>query len=229
MFRWSSLDWSPLWLSLWVAVVSTAMALVVGVPCAFLLAKRRFWGQRALEALVMLPLVLPPTVLGYYLLAALGRQTALGRAFERLTGGPLTFTLNAAVLAAIVHALPLTVRTVRAALDAVDPTLESAARALGATEWRVATTITLPLARRGVAAAAALSFARALGEFGVTLVIAGSIPGVTRTASIAIYEAMRGGRDTEAQALVTVLAAVALATVVLVGRLGEPKTVRHEW
>ncbi len=229
MIRWTSLDWSPLWLSLWVASVSTVVALVLGVPCAFLLARRRLWGKRALEALVMLPLVLPPTVLGFYLLAAFGRNTVLGRAYQWLTGSPLTFTVSAAVLAGVVHAFPLTVRTVRAALDAVDPTLEFAARALGATEWRVATTITLPLARRGVAAAAALSFARALGEFGVTLVIAGNIPGSTRTASIAIYEAMQSGRDAEAQALVTVLAAVALATVVLVGRLGEPKSVRFEW
>ncbi|MBL8683629.1 MAG: molybdate ABC transporter permease subunit [Myxococcales bacterium] len=224
-----AMDWSPLGLSLWVATVSTIVALLVGVPCAFVLARKRVWGHRFLEALVMLPLVLPPTVLGYYLLAALGRGTILGRAYERATGSPLTFTVEAAVLAGVVHALPLTVRTVRAALDAVDPTLEFAARALGATEWRVATTITLPLARRGVAAAAALSFARALGEFGVTLVIAGNIPGVTRTASIAVYEAMQAGRDAEAQALVAVLAAIAIATVVLVGRLGEPRTVRHEW
>lgn len=224
-----AIDWSPLGLSLWVATVSTVVALLVGVPCAFVLARKRVWGHRFLEALVMLPLVLPPTVLGYYLLAVLGRGTILGRAYERATGSPLTFTVEAAVLAGVVHALPLTVRTVRAALDAVDPTLEFAARALGATEWRVATTITLPLARRGVAAAAALSFARALGEFGVTLVIAGNIPGVTRTASIAVYEAMQAGRDAEAQALVAVLAALAIATVVLVGRLGEPRTVRHEW
>lgn len=224
-----AMDWSPLALSLWVASISTVVALLVGVPCAFVLARKRLWGHRALEALVMLPLVLPPTVLGYYLLAVFGRNTMLGRAYERATGSALTFTVEAAVLAGVVHALPLTVRTVRAALDAVDPTLEFAARALGATEWRVATTITLPLARRGVAAAAALSFARALGEFGVTLVIAGNIPGVTRTASIAVYEAMQSGREAEAQALVTVLAAIAIATVVLVGRLGEPRTVRHEW
>lgn len=226
--HWPSVDWSPLWLSLWVACVSTAVALAIGVPCAFVLARKRLWGQRLLEALVLLPLVLPPTVLGYFLLATLGRNTALGRAFAALTGSPLTFTVHAAIIAGVVQALPLTVRTVRAAIDAVDPTLEFAARALGATEWRVATTITLPLARRGVAAATALSFARALGEFGVTLVIAGNIPGSTRTASIAIYEAMQSGRDAEAQALALVLAAVALATVVLVGRLGEPRTLRHE-
>jgi molybdate transport system permease protein len=227
--RFTSLDWSPLWLSLWVATASTVIALGVGVPCAFALARGRVPGRRVLEALVTLPLVLPPTVLGYYLLAAFGRQTLLGRAYHALTGSALTFTASAAVLAGVVHALPLTVRTVRAALDAVDPTLEFAARALGATEWRVATTITLPLARRGVAAAAALSFARALGEFGVTLVIAGNIPGVSRTASIAVYEAMQSGRDAEAQALVAVLAAIALATVVIVGRLGEPKSLRHAW
>ncbi len=214
--------WEPLALSLRVAGASAGLALAVGIPCAFALARGRVPGRKLLEALLTLPLVLPPTVLGYYLLAVLGRASPLGRAYERITGGPLTFTVTAAVLAGFVQALPLTVRTTRAALDAVDPTLEQAARALGATEWRVAMTITLPLARRGITAAAALAFARALGEFGVTLVIAGSIPGQTRTAAIAVYEAMQSGRDAEAHALAAALAAAALAVLVALGRLGEP-------
>ncbi len=213
--------WEPLWLSLRVAGTSAGLALVVGVPCAFALARGRVPGRKLLEAVVTLPLVLPPTVLGYFLLTVVGRGSLLGRAWERLTGGPLTFTITAAVLAGFVQALPLTVRTARAALDSVDPTLELAARALGATEWRVAATITLPLARRGLVAGAALAFARALGEFGVTLVIAGSLPGQTRTAALAVYEALQAGRDGEAHALALALAVVALAILVLLGHLGE--------
>lgn len=225
----TAVDWTPLWLSLRIATVSTIAATALGVPCAYVLARKRFWGRRALEALVMLPLVLPPTVLGYYLVAALGRDTTLGRAYERALGAPLLFTVEAATLAAVLHSFPLTVRTVRTAIDGVDPSLEFAARALGATEWYVARTITLPLARGGIAAAATLCFARALGEFGLTLVIAGNIPGVTRTASIAVYEAMRAGRGAEAAAFAAVLAAIAIALVALVARVGGRPRPRHEW
>ena len=212
------IDWSPLGLSFLVALCATLVATVVGLPCAWLLARRSFRGRALVEALTTLPLVLPPTVLGYYLLVAFGRGTVLGRAFEAATGSPLTFTLWGAVLAATVHAWPILVRSARAAIANVDPSLEQAARTLGAGEWRVASTITVPLAARGIAAACTLAFARALGEFGITLMVAGSIPGRTRTAALAIYDAMQAGRDTEANALAAVLVALALVALWGAGR-----------
>jgi molybdate transport system permease protein len=171
-----------------------------------------------LEALGSLPLVLPPTVLGYYLLVALGRRSVIGRAFERVTGSPITFTLFGAVIASTVHAFPLLLRTARAAISDVDPRLEDAARTLGSNEWRVAFTVTLPLARGGIVAATTLAFARALGEFGVTLMVAGNIPGRTRTAALAIYDALQAGRDADAQGMALVLTALALVSLLAVGR-----------
>ena len=212
------IDWTPLRLSFEVACAATFIALLSGVPCAWLLARRSFRGRTLLEALGSLPLVLPPTVLGYYLLVALGRRSVLGHAFEAVTGSPLTFTLWGAVIASTVHAFPLLLRTARAAIADVDPTLEQAARTLGANEIRIAFSVTFPLARSGIIAAATLAFARALGEFGVTLMVAGNIPGQTRTAALAIYDAMQAGRDSDAQALAAVLTAFALAALWLVGR-----------
>lgn len=216
-----ALDWSPLRLSFEVAITATVVSLVVGLPLAWLLARRRFPGRALVEALTTLPLVFPPTVLGYYLLVVLGRRSAIGHAWEAVFGAPLVFTLYAAVIASVIHALPLLVRTARAAIEAVDPALERAARTLGADEVRIAATITLPLARNGIVAACSLAFARALGEFGVTLMVAGNIPGVTRTAAIAIYDAFEAGHDSEAQAMAVVLSAIALATLVVVGKLTE--------
>ncbi len=212
------IDWSPLRLSLFVATAATLFALAVGLPCAWLLARKKFRGRGLLEALGSLPLVLPPTVLGYYLLVALGRRSVLGRAFEAVTGSPITFTVVGAVIASTVHAFPLLLRTARAAIAAVDPRLEDAARTLGASETRIAWRITLPLARGGIIAAATLAFARALGEFGVTLMVAGNIPGHTRTAALALYDAMQAGRDADAQAMAIVLTAVALVALLAVGR-----------
>jgi molybdate transport system permease protein len=212
------IDWTPLRLSFEVAIAATFIAMLLGVPCAWLLARKSFRGRALLEALGSLPLVLPPTVLGYYLLVAFGRRSVLGHAFEVVTGSPLTFTLWGAIVASTVHAFPLLLRTARAAIANVDPTLEQAARTLGADELRIALTVTLPLARSGIVAAATLAFARALGEFGVTLMVAGNIPGRTRTAALAIYDAMQAGRDADAQALAVVLTAFALAALWAVGR-----------
>jgi molybdate transport system permease protein len=213
-----AIDWAPLGLSFEVAFAATVLALAVGVPLAWLLARRTFPGRSVVEAIATLPLVLPPTVLGYYLLVVLGRHSALGHAYESVTGSPLTFTVHGAVLASVIHAVPLLIRTARAAIETVDPSLEQAARTLGASEWRVAWTVTLPLARPGLVAAATLAFARALGEFGVTLMVAGNIPGETRTAALAIYDAMQAGRDAEAQALACVMSAVALVVLTIMGR-----------
>src|SRR5580704_6292083 len=179
------MDWFPLWLSLRVATISTALALAVGLWLAWILANRTFRGREALDAAVTLPLVLPPTVLGYYLLVLLGRNSALGRIYEWLFGGPLVFTWQAAVVAALFHSTPLLVKSARAAFESVDRSYERAARSLGSSEARLFLRVTLPLARRSILAAAALGFARSLGDFGVTLMIAGNIPGRTQTVAVA--------------------------------------------
>jgi molybdate transport system permease protein len=157
------IDWFPLWLSLRVAALATVLSLLLGLWLAYLLANRRFRGKEALDAAVALPLVLPPTVLGYYLLIVLGRESPLGRLYEWLTGSPLVFTWQAAVLAAMVHAIPLLVISARAALESVDRSYERAARNLGASEWRVFWKVSLPLARRSILAVAALDSVRPPG------------------------------------------------------------------
>src|SRR3990172_9835063 len=167
------IDWFPLWLSLKVAVIAASISVAAGLALAYLLARRRFRGRNLLDAVVTLPVVLPPTVLGYYLLVLLGRSTPLGRAFESVFGFPLVFTWQAAVVAAAFHSVPLLVKSARAALESVDRNLENAARTLGASEGRIFFQITLPLARRSILAATVFAFARALGGFGVTIMIAG--------------------------------------------------------
>jgi molybdate transport system permease protein len=213
------IDLFPLWLSLRVAAASTVVVVVAGVGLGWLLARRRFFGREALDALVTLPLVMPPTVLGYYLLVLLGRTGPVGRLFETLTGGQLVFTWRGAVVAASAGALPLVVKTARAAVAAVDTQYEEAARTLGKSEWQVFRRVTLPLASRGILAAAMLAFARALGDFGATLMVAGNIPGRTQTAAIAIYDATQAGRDSEALALVLVLSLAAFTLLYATNRL----------
>lgn len=222
----STLDWSPLWLSLKVATLATLLASLVGVALAWVLAHRDFPGREALDALVTLPLVLPPTVLGYYLLVLLGRQSALGGWFESVTGSPLVFTPQAAVIAAFVHAAPLLVKSARAALESVEPEFARAARNLGASEWRVFWQVSLPLARRSILAAAALAFARALGDFGVTIMIAGNIPGRTQTVATAIYDAVEAGRGDVARSLVIVVSLTAVLILTVANRFGLPKAIR---
>jgi molybdate transport system permease protein len=220
----NEIDWFPLTLSLRVAIIATALVVVIGVALGWLLARKRFFGREALDAIVTLPLVLPPTVLGYYLLVALGRASPIGRAIESVTGHPLVFTWKGAVVAATIGAMPLMVKTSRAAIAAVDTNLEDAARTLGQSEWRVFWRVTLPLAARGVAAAGMLAFARALGDFGATLMVAGNIPGRTQTAAIAIYDATQAGRDEYALALVLLLSAVALSVVYATNKLTKSDT-----
>jgi len=194
-----------------VAFISTAFVVLLGVSIAWVLARRRFPGREALDALVTLPLVLPPTVLGYYLLVLLGRNSPVGRVIESVTGGQLVFTWQAAVIAAAVGALPLMVKTSRAAIASVDSVYEDAARTLGRSEWEVFRHVTIPLAARGIVAATMLAFARALGDFGATLMVAGNIPGRTQTAAIAIYDATQTGNDDLALTLVLILSLVAFA------------------
>lgn len=211
----------PLTLSLGVATLATGLSLVLGVALAVLLWKRRFFGRELLDALLALPLVLPPTVLGYYLLVVLGRHSALGRAFEAVFGSPLTFTPLAAVIAAMTHALPSIAKSARAALADVDPTLLRAAASLGAGELRSLLTVALPLCRRQLLAATMLAFARALGDFGVTLMIAGDIPGYTQTASLALYDAVQAGREHDALVLTLALSAISVTVLYAVNKLEE--------
>jgi molybdate transport system permease protein len=207
-------------LSLQVAVLATVLNALVGIPLAYLLAKRRFWGHAVLDVAVTLPLVLPPTVTGYYLIVVLGRKGWLGAPLYDLTGWTVAFTWYAAVIAATVMALPLLVRTARAAIESIDPDLEKAARTLGRSEWRTAFEVTLPLARNGILAGLVLAFARALGEFGATLMLAGNIPGKTATVPLVIYTAVQTGESDEVLVLVAVLTLISCIVLVLSGRLG---------
>ncbi len=213
------IDWFPLWLSLRVAVVSTAIALAAGLWIAYLLANRQFRGKEILDAAVALPLVLPPTVLGYYLLVVIGRASPIGHLWESIFGSPLVFTWKAAVLAALLHSFPLLVKSARAAFETVDRSCERAARTLGASEWRLFWRVTLPLTRRSVFAAAALAFAQSLGEFGATLMVAGNIPGRTQTMALAIYDAVESDNGRLARIMVLVTSAIALAILTLANRL----------
>ncbi|HEX8748416.1 MAG TPA: molybdate ABC transporter permease subunit [Pyrinomonadaceae bacterium] len=214
-----NIDWFPLMLSLRVALMATALALITGVCLGWVLARRRFPGREALDALVTLPLVLPPTVLGYYLLVLLGANSPVGRAIKALTGSQLVFTWRGAVVAAMLGALPLVVKTSRAAISTVSEQLEDAARTFGKSEWQIFWRVTLPLSSRGIIAAAMLAFARSLGDFGATLMVAGNIPGRTQTAAIAIYDATQAGRDDYALTLVVILSVIALTLLYATNRL----------
>jgi molybdate transport system permease protein len=207
-------------LSIQVALLATALAAIFGLPLAYLLARRRFRGHGLLDLVITLPLVLPPTVTGYYLVVLLGRRGWIGGPLFRLTGWTISFSFAAAAIAAGVMALPLLVRTARAAIESVDRDLERAAFTLGRSEWRTALEVTLPLARRGILAGLTLAFARALGEFGATLMLAGNIPGRTQTIPLAIYTAVQTGETDAVFALVGALTILSGAALVLVGRLG---------
>jgi molybdate transport system permease protein len=223
MQRLAEIDWFPVRLSFQVATLATLFALLIGIAIAYLLARRRVPGRELIDVLVTLPLVLPPTVLGYYLLVLLSARTIIGRAWQAVFGAPLTFTWQAAVIAAMIHALPLTIKSARAAIEEVPTVVEDAARTLGAGEWQVFFRVTLPLAWRGVLAATALTFARSLGDFGVTIMIAGNIPGRTQTAAIAIYDAVEAGRDNQALALVVIVSLTSVAVLYLMNYFGRAK------
>ena len=211
---------SALALSIRVALVATLLNAAVGIPLAYLLARRRFRGRGLVDLLVTLPLVLPPTVTGYYLIVLLGRRGWLGGPVYELTGWSVTFTWYAAVIAATIMALPLLVRTARAAIESVDRDLERAAFTLGRSEWRTALEVTLPLARNGILAGLVLAFARALGEFGATLMLAGNIPGRTTTVPLAIYTSVQTGETGEAVVLVAMLTALSCVVLIAAARLG---------
>lgn len=213
------LYWPALLLSLKVAAWATGINLVLGVGAGYLLARGRFVGRELLDTMLTLPMVLPPTVLGYYLLVLIGRQSALGGWLHESFGINLIFTWQAAVIAAVIVSFPLVFKPARAAFEAVDRQLEQAAQVLGISGFGVFLRITLPLAWRGILAGLLLAFARSLGEFGATLMVAGSIPGKTQTLSIAIYEAVQAGQDALANTLVLLTSVVCVSLLLLAGRL----------
>jgi molybdate transport system permease protein len=213
------MELAPLFLSFEVAIIAMVFAAILGIGVAMLLANYRFPGRDLLDVLFTAPMVMPPTVLGYYVLVLLGRRSTLGHAFEAVTGDSIVFTVKGAIVAAVIGAIPLVVKNGRAALEEIDPKLIFAARTLGATPFRAFATVQLPLAYRGVVAALMLAFARSLGDFGVTLMVAGDIPGKTQTASLAIYDAIQGQREGDAAVMVAVLTISVIVILYVVQKL----------
>jgi len=211
-------DLSPLWLSLRVASVATLLIVVLGLPAALILARARFPGKPLLAGILILPLVLPPTVLGYYLLQVLGKRTLLGHWLEHTLGITLVFHWSGAVVASAVAAFPLFLLPARGAFESIDPVLEDAARLLGRGEISVFLAVTIPLAWRGLAAGVMLAFARALGDFGATLMVAGNIPGVTQTAALAIYEAAMANDTRRAGWLTLSVCLISITALIFVQR-----------
>lgn len=218
--------WEPLKLSLLVVSVSTLIIATLGILLGLVLAKARFRGQELLASFFTLPLVLPPTVTGYYLIVMLGRHGVLGGLVFNLTGWTIAFTWQAAVIAGTVLALPLMVLSARAAIESVNPQYEIASYTLGKSRFVTFFLITLPLARRGILAGIVLSFTRALGEFGATFMLAGNIPGKTQTMPLAIYEAVISGENKRAQMLALILTAISVAAVYLTNKLSRG-TIRY--
>lgn len=218
-----TLDWHPLLLSLRVAAVATALALTAGVALGWLLARRRFPGATLLEAVCMLPLVLPPTVVGYGILVLMGRNSALGGWLREHFDYTLIFSWHGAVVASALVALPLVLKSASTAFSQVDRTLEAAAFTLRQSRLSTFIRVTLPLAWPGILAGTLLAFARAMGEFGASLMVAGSIPGQTQTASMAIYDAVQAGRDDVAMVLVLVVSVVSVVILLLSNRLLTPR------
>jgi molybdate transport system permease protein len=211
--------WIALALTLKVAGWATALNVLLGVGVGYAMARWRFVGRELADALLTLPMVMPPTVLGYYMLVVIGTHGPIGGWLLQHVGVRLIFTWQAAVIAAMVVSFPLVFKSARAAFEMVDPQLEDAARLLGITEMGVFFRVSLPLAWRGVMAGLLLSFARAMGEFGATLMVAGSIPGKTQTLSIAVYEAVQAGQDDTANFLVAVTSVVCVSVLLAAGRL----------
>jgi molybdate transport system permease protein len=218
--------WITLALTLKVALCATVINLLLGVSVGWLLARRRFPGRELLDATLTLPLVLPPTVLGYYLLVVIGKRGWLGQWLQQTFGINLIFTWQGAVIAATIVAFPLVLKSARTAFETVDPQLEQAARVLGLSEWSVFLRVSMPMAWPGILAGVLLVFARSLGEFGATLMVAGSIPGRTQTLSIAVYEAVQAGQDQTANLLVAIISITCIVVLLAAGRLAPVRTVR---
>ncbi len=209
----------PLMLTLKVALFATVFALFAGVSFAYIVVHRKIWGRDLIDAIVTLPLVLPPTVLGYYLLVVFGRNGWLGKWLEDVFGVSLIFTWQGAVVASAIVSLPLIFKSAKASFENIDSTLENAARTLGHSEFSVFLKVSFPLAWRGIMAGMMLAFARAMGEFGATLMIAGNLPGKTQTLSVAVYQAVQAGDDSLANTLVVITSCVSLFILYASGKL----------
>lgn len=215
------MDLSPFVLSLWVSALSTSIIAVFGTLIAYVLARKRFFGRTILDAFTTLPMILPPTVTGYYLIILLGKNGIIGNHIYKLTGWTIMFTWQAAVIAATVVAIPIMIKSAKAAIESVDIEYEKAAFTLGKSEIETFFLVTLPLAEKGLVAGLILSFARALGEFGATIMIAGNIPGKTSTMPLAIYSAFQSGEDQLATTLVIILTAVSIAVIYITTRISR--------
>lgn len=213
--------WDALKLSFLIVSVSTVIVAALGLALAFLLARRDFRGKELLDAILTMPLVLPPTVTGYYLIVLLGRRGIAGKFIYDWTGWTFAFTWQGAVIAATVVALPLMIKAARASLESVNPNYEIASYTLGKSELETFFRVVLPLAKRGIFAGIILSFARALGEFGATLMIAGNIPGKTQTMPLAIYEAVAAGEEQQAQILALILTAISVSAIYLTNKISR--------
>lgn len=210
---------APLFLTVKVASLATLSVFLTGTATALAFSRFRFAGRELLDAVFTLPMVLPPTVLGYYLIVLFGRKGWIGRALYRYFGITLMFTWQGAVIAASLAAFPLVFKSARAAIEGVDKDIENAARVLGKGETEVFIKVTLPLAAKGIAAGVMLAFARSMGEFGATLMIAGNIPGKTQTISMAVYNAVQAGDDNLADMLVIIMSIVCITVLLAAGRL----------
>ncbi len=220
----TQIDWHPVWLTLRVASVATVIALLAGVALGWVFSRGRFFGRSVLEAVFMLPLVLPPTVLGYYILIGMGRNSPLGRFLRQHFDYTVIFSWHGAVIASAIVALPLVLRSASAAFSGVDRTLEAAAMTLGQGPVSVFLRVSMPLASRGILAGGMLAFARAMGEFGATLMVAGNIPGQTQTLSMAVYDAAQAGNDQLALVLVMITSLLCIAILVASQKLLTPRT-----
>ncbi|MBI5888903.1 MAG: molybdate ABC transporter permease subunit [Deltaproteobacteria bacterium] len=217
------MELSPLYLTIKVSITATFFTAAIGLVVALLMARKDFPGKTLLDIVIMQPLVIPPTVLGYYILTVFGKSGPLGRFIEDTLGLDIVFTWKGAVVAAFISSFPLFVKPARASIESVGKDLENAARLLGKTELEVLNTITLPLAWRGIAAGTVMAFARATGEFGATLMVAGNIPGLTQTLPIAIYDAVSAGDNHTANVLVAIITVFSLAVLLVAARFLKGK------
>lgn len=212
---------SSIYLSLIVASCATVIIAILGLAMAYGLARYEFAGKGLADALITIPMILPPTVVGYYLIIILGNHGVIGQPLHETTGFSFVFTWYGAVVASVIVALPLMVKTSRAAIEAIDKELINVSQSLGKSEWETFVKVILPIAKGGIMAGVVLAFARAMGEFGATLMLAGNIPGKTSTMPLAIYSAFQGGDDTTAQALVIILTGFSVFVIYLANKLSK--------
>lgn len=215
---------SSIYLSLIVASCATVIIAILGLAIAYGLARYEFRGKGLADALITIPMILPPTVVGYYLILVFGNHGIIGEPLHEMTGFSFVFTWYGAVLASVIVALPLMIKTSRAAIESVDKELISVSYGLGKSEWETFMKVILPIAKGGIMAGVVLSFARAMGEFGATLMLAGNIPGKTSTMPLAIYSAFQGGDDNTAQLLVIILTCMSVLVIYIANKLS-----RNRW